>query len=743
MTIKRYNSEKDNTIVNALKENLSSRGSTGNMGASDILEIFSIFGQANSSSLEQARILVQFPIDAISSDRDLGVIPASGSATFKVKMSNTPHGQTTPKNYSLVAHPIVRDWTEGDGLDMESYLDVEASNWVSASTSTPWHTTGSDYASASYLSADVVPIQYTQAFETGIENLEMDITGLAEEWIKYYKSNSSAATASINFLQNPGGSGQIISVYSHEGEQYTYTFITSSTYSVNNDVYLQLSGTAAATAGSLQNRIDSDFGGKITTALNGAILSLTQSVNGLHGNTIISSSIPAATASIGGFGGGTGMPNYGLVVKLRDDYEDGSKQRSYYTKKFYARSSHEFFLKPQIEVQWDSSLKDDRNYIIKSSSLAPASENLNNVYYYNRFRGTLSDIPSTGSRMVVQLYPTLGGSPATIVQSGGIESTFITASKADTGIYKATFAYSGSNTTLYDVWKKDVFTTAIPEAQAVATINVDGFPVDAETFTVQDTAGDTETFIFVGGVNTSDGSKDGSDNTIIGLAALADTDALIDRIVDVFTAQTDIAVTATHSDSKLRLTQDTAGADGNTTIDLSGVTNFSHNGDNTGFHDGVTAVAAYHTYTDFVTGSGFTIYTDDVDVSYSIPSYIINITNLKSSYLQSEKATFRVYTRNKNWSPNIYTVASQTAPVNTIKQMYYKITKVSDNYEVISYSTGSTPSYSELSYDKDGSYFDLDMKLLEKNNAYQINFVFKDGPNYIELPEKFRFRVDT
>ena len=143
-----------------------------------------------------------------------------------------------------------------------------------------------------------------------------------------------------------------------------------------------------------------------------------------------------------------------------------------------------------------------------------------------------------------------------------------------------------------------------------------------------------------------------------------------------------------------------------------------------------------------VTGSGFTIHTDSVEDAYSIPNYVVNITNLKSSYLQTEKSTFRVYTRNKNWSPNVYTIASQTAPVNTIRQMYYKITKVSDNYEVISYLTGSTPSYSELSYDKDGSYFDLDMGLLEKNNAYQINFVFKDGPNYIELPEKFRFRVD-
>lgn len=607
MTIKRYNSEKDNTIVNALKENLSSRGSLGNMGASDILEVFSIFGQANTSSLEQARILVQFPIDTISGDRDLGIIPASGSVTYKLKMSNTPHGQTTPENYTLVAHPLVRDWTEGDGLDMESYRDEEASNWNSASSGTAWYTAGSDYLSSSYANADVVPFQYSQAFSEGTENLEINITGLCEEWIKYHKGNATAATASIELLQNPSGSGQIISIYSHDGERYTYTFITGSTYSINNNVYLQILGTAELTAGSLENRISSDFGGKLTTVSSGGLIALTQSVGGLHGNTIISSSIANDTASFSGFGGGTGMPNYGLVVKLRDDYEDGSKQRSYYTKKFYARSSHEFFLKPQIEVQWDSSLKDDRNYIIKSSSLAPASENLNNVYYYNRFRGSLVDIPDTGSNLVVRFYPTLGGDPASIVQSGGLVDTVVTASKADTGIYKATFAYSGSQTTLNDVW----------------------FKSDAGT------------------------------------------------------------------------------------------------------------------ETSLVTGSGFTVYTDDVDVSYSIPSYVINITNLKSSYLQSEKATFRVYTRNKNWSPNIYTVASQTAPVNTIKQMYYKITKVSDNYEVISYSTGSTPSYSELSYDKDGSYFDLDMGLLEKNNAYQINFVFKDGPNYIELPEKFRFRVDT
>ena len=55
------------------------------------------------------------------------------------------------------------------------------------------------------------------------------------------------------------------------------------------------------------------------------------------------------------------------------------------------------------------------------------------------------------------------------------------------------------------------------------------------------------------------------------------------------------------------------------------------------------------------------------------PQYVANITNLKESYNQDEHANFRVYTRNKNWKPNIYTKAKQKATVNKKKEMYYKI----------------------------------------------------------------------
>ena len=608
MSIKRYNSEKDNTIATAFRENLTARSTKANMGASDILELFSIFGQATSSSLEQTRILMQFPVDKISTDRTSNIIPASGSVKFRIRTSNVEHGQTTPENFQVSVHPVLQSWTEGDGLDMESYLDLEASNWLSASTSTAWHNAGSDFPTAAAIPSPSVPIKYTQLLVKGTEDINIDITGMAEEWIKLYEGNGTAATGSINFLENPGESEKI-KIYSHEGQQHTYTFITSSTYSSGNSVYLEIEANAALTAGSLKSRIDTDFSSKITTDLSVSLLSLTQSSQGLQGNTFISSSLLPATASFTQFAGGTGLPNYGVVLKLEDSYEDGSKKRSYYTKKFYSRSSHEFFKKPQIEVQWDTAIKDDRNYVAKSSSLAPAAENLNNVYLYNRRRGSLVDIPNTGSSLVVQLVPTLGGTPETLPVAGGValgSETFITASRASLGVYKAQFAYTGSQTSLYDVW-----------------------------------------YASTAGVATT-----------------------------------------------------------------------------------------------LLTGSGFKVYTEPADAYYKVPEYTLNITNLKETYLQTEKATFRVYTRNKTWQPNIYTVASQQAPVNNIKDLYYKIVKVADNYEVISYSTGSTPSYSSLSYDNKGSFFDLDISLLEANNAYEISFVSKDGSNYIEQQEKFRFRVD-
>ena len=185
MAIKRYTADIDTTITNAYKANLSARGVSGNMGQSDVLEVFSIYAQANSSSSELERILIKFPATGtsagyISYDRSQGDIPASGSVSFYLRMFNAKHSQTVAKNFDLIVSAVSRSWDEGLGLDMEDYSDEDAANWVTASmngtTPTKWTSEGGDYlpdASSSF----------TASFTSGFEDVELDITLLVEQWI--------------------------------------------------------------------------------------------------------------------------------------------------------------------------------------------------------------------------------------------------------------------------------------------------------------------------------------------------------------------------------------------------------------------------------------------------------------------------------------------------------------------------------------------------------------------------------
>jgi hypothetical protein len=173
MSIKRYSASKDNTITNAFKLNMIDRATDANMGASDILEVFSIYGQTTTSSLEASRILIQFPIDDIVADRNSKKIGVSGNVDFILKLSNAPHTYSTPSDYTLVVSPLSKSWDEGTGLDMESYLDLGFSNWNSASSNQAWISGGGDFLN----------LDYKQYFDSGIEDLEINITDLVENWI--------------------------------------------------------------------------------------------------------------------------------------------------------------------------------------------------------------------------------------------------------------------------------------------------------------------------------------------------------------------------------------------------------------------------------------------------------------------------------------------------------------------------------------------------------------------------------
>ena len=188
MAIKRYVAIADNTITNQYNEALSSRRTKANAGLADSLEVFKIYGQVESTTTEQSRILIKFPINetdlnanvrTIKQDRDAGIIPASGSVTFKMRMYNVRHPDTLPNNYKLVAHPLRRAWDEGLGIDLDEYSDIGQSSWLSASSATAWATAG-----ASHTGSDVnVTTDYLmeQEFDTGLEDFEVNITKYVED----------------------------------------------------------------------------------------------------------------------------------------------------------------------------------------------------------------------------------------------------------------------------------------------------------------------------------------------------------------------------------------------------------------------------------------------------------------------------------------------------------------------------------------------------------------------------------
>jgi len=175
MSIKRYKADADNTISNAFRnDNFNVRATGSNAGLSDILETFSIYGRATTSSAELSRILVKFDTSQISTDRTAGDIPQSGSVSFYLRLFNAETTKTVPKEFDIAIQAVSRSWEEGHGLDLESYKDKGKSNWVSASSTAAWTTAGGDYHDSP---------SYSQTFNTGLEDLEVDITPLVEQWL--------------------------------------------------------------------------------------------------------------------------------------------------------------------------------------------------------------------------------------------------------------------------------------------------------------------------------------------------------------------------------------------------------------------------------------------------------------------------------------------------------------------------------------------------------------------------------
>ena len=487
MAIKRYYATKDNTITNAFKSNLTTRGVSGNMGQSDILEVFSIYAQASSSSglsSELSRVLIEFDTTAINADRTAGIIPASGSVNFFLTMYDAEHTQTTPKNYTLVVQAISQSWDEGLGLDMEEYSDEDASNYLSASSGVLW-------AENSGRSTALITVTGHGSIGNNETFILVDANGVATTY--QFKDTTP-------FGSQPGGSagGTVELGYGGATSNANIATAISATIAATTNV-----GFTAVVTDSTKVTVTQTTAGTIgdkdnTDGVNGVTVGNFIGGANVEGGSYVDSEEYTFTQSFD-----TGFENLEVNVShLVEDWiksditnngfgvrltgSDETATDSFYTKMFFARGSQFFHKRPIIEARWDDTKKDNRGDFFLSSSLVPASDNLMNLYLYNVVRGQLTDIPAVGTKdILVSIYSgTTGptGNKLKLPPGGGVAADGhlnITGSHVETGIYSCSFAYvSSSITKIFDVWSSGSIEYHTGSGITVKTFNSQNYNFD-------------------------------------------------------------------------------------------------------------------------------------------------------------------------------------------------------------------------------------------------------------------------
>ncbi len=730
MAIKKYYANKDNTITNAFREDLITRGTGANMGLSDILETFSIYGQASSTSTELERILIEFPVSEMVSDRASDRIPEAGQVSFILNMYNAPNNQTTPRELELTVLPISSSWQEGTGLDMEHYKDVTnnggGSNWINSAANTPWLREGGDYLDSP---------AFSQTFPVGDEDLKIDITSLVEDWIA-----GAILNYGLGVHLTSSQEAYYSRYYPRESVEFdTLAFLSGSTQS------MQLTGPSTISMWLKPDSIGTvrymAFWQQEGFASSGRVLRLNtdgrvfyqRDYDGPGQSTYTSTS--ALTAGVWSH----------LVIA---DDGDNSEPTLYINDTADTWSSavpaggatpatnFDMFAiggsRTGDTNNWDG-LIDDFAYFDKSLSSAEVSELYNSgcpapIKELSVYKNLINwwvhgDDPSDAIN--------LGTPPTEISIHDRAGSLNLSATGSGDMSIKEGACYGQNGTVPVD---------------SNEIINRDGAK---ETFYTKKFFGRGSDFFFKRPTIEAvwDSSiKDDRGNFYASSSLLPAEEnertiylynAIGGRLRDIPGATTlGVRVyTSASGGEQLNTSPITAGKvstgiySASFALDTTASVIYDRwfdAGFSTCYHTGAIEVKTHQ-------ASGFSPY----------PTYVTTLTNLRPIYYTHETTRFDFYVREKDWSPTIYTVASKKADSLIIESGSYQVHRLTDDLVVIPYDTGSTKG-TEMSFDVSGNYFDLKIDLLEAGYSYGIKVAYYEETvnSYVEQPHIWKFRVE-
>ena len=127
-----------------------------NVGACEIMNLYKFDNTG-------AQVLIQFPTSSID---DVKAAYPSSSIEVNLHLFDAKHDQTVPAGFTAIVRPLIEDWDEGDGLDIDTYTDVGAANYYLAKVGKVWTVVSGAVAE--------VPV----FFDKGTEDVDVNVNAL-------------------------------------------------------------------------------------------------------------------------------------------------------------------------------------------------------------------------------------------------------------------------------------------------------------------------------------------------------------------------------------------------------------------------------------------------------------------------------------------------------------------------------------------------------------------------------------
>lgn len=118
-------------------------------------------------------------------------------------------------------------------------------------------------------------------------------------------------------------------------------------------------------------------------------------------------------------------------------------------------------------------------------------------------------------------------------------------------------------------------------------------------------------------------------------------------------------------------------------------------------------------------------------------NFVVNVTNLKHEYVQDQVVRFKVFIQERNTELPAFRIP-QTTKSLILNNMSWRLVNAFSRTVVIPFDS----TYTRLSSDGIGMYFDMYMSDLDPQTVYEIEFqINENGRNYFICNEGYRFKV--